>query len=151
MLNQHFRETRAARAPPTQRVPTTISSEFLDALPPEMRAEVLAQEALERARIHAQEQAAAQPAQGSQAAASAASGPVDGEGGQAPAPAPEDADADAGAGAPAQPAAEAGNGGMVEMDPVAFLATLPPDLRETVLLEQGEDMLALLPPEIVAE
>jgi E3 ubiquitin-protein ligase HUWE1 len=40
---------------------------------------------------------------------------------------------------------------MVEMDPVAFLATLPPDLRETVLLEQGEDMLALLPPEIVAE
>ena len=46
VLNQHVRDQQAARV---ERPPNSqISSEFLDALPPEIRAEIIQQEALER-------------------------------------------------------------------------------------------------------
>jgi E3 ubiquitin-protein ligase HUWE1 len=38
-----------------------------------------------------------------------------------------------------------------EMDPASILATLPADLRRQILMEQDDDMLALLPPEYAAE
>lgn len=125
VLNQHFRETRAAAAPTTQSAPTSINAEFLDALPPELRAEVLAQEALEAARVRA-------------AAAAAA------------APAPQ-ATTEAGAGTQEEGAAPPVAAEPAEMDPVAFLASLDPHLRQTVLMEQGEDMLTALPPDMLEE
>lgn len=47
-------------------------------------------------------------------------------------------------------AAAAANGGAVpgEMTPAEILATLPPQLRNQVLMEQDDETLALLPPEI---
>ncbi|KAJ7647304.1 hypothetical protein FB45DRAFT_975025 [Roridomyces roridus] len=51
VLNQHVRDQRASRV---ERPPDSqISSEFLDALPPEIRAEIIQQEAIERARRRA--------------------------------------------------------------------------------------------------
>ena len=38
-----------------------------------------------------------------------------------------------------------------EMDPASFLASLEPGLRQSVLMEQDEDVLAQLPPAIAAE
>ncbi|KAF2105538.1 hypothetical protein BDV96DRAFT_655553 [Lophiotrema nucula] len=38
-----------------------------------------------------------------------------------------------------------------DMDPATFLATLEPSLRQAVLMDQDEDVLAQLPPEISAE
>lgn len=125
VLNQHFRETRAAAAPPNQEVPTSINAEFLDALPPELRAEVLAQEAMEAARTRA----AANPA--ASGTTTAAVPETAGQAGQA---------------AGAEAAAD-----IAEMDPVAFLASLDPHLRQTVLLEQGEEMLGALPPDMLEE
>lgn len=49
---------------------------------------------------------------------------------------------------PAPPVAE---GGPVELDPASFLATLDPTLRQTVILEQDDGFLATLPPALVAE
>lgn len=114
VLNQHFRETRAATMPTGQDVPSSINSEFLDALPPELRAEVLAQEALERSRNR---------------------------------------QTDTGAGdGPAAEADPAGNQGMpMEIDPATFLASLDPQLRQSVLLEHGGDMLGTLPPDMLEE
>jgi E3 ubiquitin-protein ligase HUWE1 len=45
-------------------------------------------------------------------------------------------------------AANGGAPGAGEMDAASILATLPPALRQQVLMEQDEDMLALLPQEI---
>lgn len=129
-----------------QDVATTISSEFLDALPPEMRAEVLAQEALERARRRQQEQQQAAASGSRNSGDSAASAPA--EGAAVAAEATEDGQAAAG---PVEGAASAGNAAMMDLDPAAFLATLDPQLREVVLLEQGEEMLDVLPPDLRAE
>ena len=148
VLNQHFRESRAAAAVASvpQDVSTTISSEFLDALPPEMRAEVLAQEALERARrAQQQQQQQAAAAAAAQAAGNEGEAPAAGEN-QPVAPGISTAGA-----AAAAPGAAAGAGGMMDLDPAAFLASLDPQLRETVLLEQGEEMLDILPPDLRAE
>lgn len=41
--------------------------------------------------------------------------------------------------------------GPVEMDAASILLTFPPELREQVLLEQGEDIMDQLPPELAAE
>jgi E3 ubiquitin-protein ligase HUWE1 len=41
--------------------------------------------------------------------------------------------------------------GPVEMDTASILLTFPPALREQVLLEQGEDIMDHLPPELAAE
>ncbi len=59
VLNQHFRERRAAEATSNLPQPTTIAPEFLDALPPELRAEVIQQEAIETSRRRLREQMAA--------------------------------------------------------------------------------------------
>ena len=89
--------------------PTEISGEFLEALPPEIREELLQQEAADRRRRERQE-------------------------------------------AQRQAAAAGGGGPSAEdMDPASFLASLDPTLRQHVLMEQDEDMLAHLPAEIAAE
>lgn len=155
VLNQHFRESRAAAAVAAvpQDVSTTISSEFLDALPPEMRAEVLAQEALERAR---RRQAQQQLQATASAAAAAAPAPAEGEDVDAAEDAAQPAQAGASAAAAetaAAPtaAAEGAAPAAEDYNPAAFLATLGPELREIVLLEQGEEMLEFLSPEMRAE
>jgi E3 ubiquitin-protein ligase HUWE1 len=104
VLNQHFRESRAA-VPPAA-VPSQINSEFLDALPPDLRAEVLRQEAAEQRR----EQASARGAR------AAADGPAAGD----------------------PPAGPSG------VDPADFLATLAPGLRQAV--EQEEVLLGNAQP-----
>ena len=53
VLNQHVRDQQAARVEPDSQ----ISSEFLDALPPEIRAEII-QDSLERDRRRTEESAA---------------------------------------------------------------------------------------------
>ncbi|GAC95365.1 ubiquitin-protein ligase [Pseudozyma hubeiensis SY62] len=58
VLNQHFRERRAAEATSNLPQPTSIAPEFLDALPPELRAEVIQQEALEVSRRRIREEMA---------------------------------------------------------------------------------------------
>ncbi|KAJ9475492.1 HECT-type E3 ubiquitin transferase [Pseudozyma hubeiensis] len=58
VLNQHFRERRAAEATSNLPQPTSIAPEFLDALPPELRAEVIQQEALEASRRRIREEMA---------------------------------------------------------------------------------------------
>ena len=73
VLNQHFRDARGATAAAVlPEAPSTIDAEFLNALPPELRAEVMAQEALEQARRMRQQQSAAAPAPGGGAATDAA-------------------------------------------------------------------------------
>lgn len=37
------------------------------------------------------------------------------------------------------------------MDNASFLASLPPDLREEILLQATDEILATLPPNLVAE
>ncbi|SPQ27540.1 41446123-6e7b-48cd-a2b2-30d8e8c21136 [Thermothielavioides terrestris] len=87
---------------------TEVFQEFLEALPAELRMEIVQQERQERRRREREEQRR-------QAAAS----------GQALGPA--------------------------EMDPASILLTFPPALREQVLLEQGEDIMDQLPPDLAAE
>lgn len=58
VLNQHFRERRAAEATSNLPQPTSIAPEFLDALPPELRAEVIQQETLEASRRRMREEMA---------------------------------------------------------------------------------------------
>lgn len=145
VLNQHFRETRAASAAARASgsaaggsaaagtsadgaaapiaVPEGVSSEFLDALPPELRAEVLAQEAEAQARARRLQQAA------QRAAAAPTAGGEEQDANAAPVP-PQD---------------------MALIDPATFLASLDPGLRETILLDQGEEMLGALPPNLLAE
>lgn len=90
--------------------PTAISREFLDALPPEIRRELLQQEAEDRRRRE-REEARRRAATAGGAAARIAE----------------------------------------EMDPASFFASLDPMLRQTVLAETDDDMLAQLPPDIAAE
>ncbi|KAI9706371.1 MAG: hypothetical protein M1836_003376 [Candelina mexicana] len=90
--------------------PTDISREFLEALPANIRDELLQQEAETRRR---REQAEAR----NRAAAN---------------------------GGPAVARAE-------EMDPASFLASLDPTLRQIVLMDQGDEVLAQLPEAIAEE
>ncbi|KAK3315071.1 hypothetical protein B0H66DRAFT_481141 [Apodospora peruviana] len=41
--------------------------------------------------------------------------------------------------------------GAADMDPASILLTFPPELREQVLIDQGEDLLEHLPPHLAAE
>ncbi|KAF2792543.1 hypothetical protein K505DRAFT_375981 [Melanomma pulvis-pyrius CBS 109.77] len=88
--------------------PPGISQEFLDALPPEIREELLQNEAQDRRRREREEARRRSQAPG------AARGAED-------------------------------------MDPASFLASLDPGLRQAVLMEQDDDVLRQLPPEISAE
>lgn len=53
--------------------------------------------------------------------------------------------------AQAEPPAQAAAFGPVEMDSATFLASLDPALRQVVLMEQDETFLETLPPELLAE
>jgi E3 ubiquitin-protein ligase HUWE1 len=111
VLNQHFRERRPASRPAAA-APTEINDDFLNALPPDIRAEVLQQEAIETSR-RAREAAARAQREGDQAA-----------------------------GAPAvQPA---------DIDPASFLASLDPELRNDVMMEQDDEFLQSLPGGLLA-
>ena len=90
--------------------PTELDEEFLAALPPEMRAELLAQEASDRRRREREENRRRNAAN---------------------------------AGVPAIQAED--------IDAASFFATLDPALRAAVLMDQDEDTLRQLPPEISAE
>lgn len=121
VVNQHIRDQQAARM---ERPPDSqISAEFLDALPPEIRAEILHQERIEQARRRAEERATA---------------PTAGAGAEAEA----EAGAEAGAVAGAAP---------VDMDPASFIASLDPQLRQDVLMDQDEGFIQTLPSHIIAE
>jgi E3 ubiquitin-protein ligase HUWE1 len=87
--------------------PTGIDEQFLAALPPEIAAELLAQEALDRRRLEREENRRRNHA--------------------GVAPQAED------------------------IDPASFLATLDPTLRAAVLMDTDEETLRHLPPEISAE
>jgi E3 ubiquitin-protein ligase HUWE1 len=125
VVNQHIRDQQAARM---ERPPDSqISAEFLDALPPEIRAEILHQERIEQARRRAEERATAATA---------------GAGAGAEAEAEAGAEGEAGAGAGAAP---------VDMDPASFIASLDPQLRQDVLMDQDEGFIQTLPSHIIAE
>ncbi len=57
--------------------------------------------------------------------------------------------------ASAAPAAEGGDGeaarGPEDLDLASLLASFPPDVREDVLLNSGSELLATLPPALLAE
>ncbi|KZS98333.1 hypothetical protein SISNIDRAFT_546300 [Sistotremastrum niveocremeum HHB9708] len=53
--------------------------------------------------------------------------------------------------AAAPPTGATSSAGPTEMDPASFLATLDPQLRQVVLLEQDDGFLQTLPPSLVAE
>lgn len=128
VLNQHFRERRVAVAaaaasrdgntsstdPSANADSTSIAPEFLDALPPEIRAEVIQQEAQERARRRLEEARRENRRNG-----------TDGN--------------------------NASSGGPSEIDPVSFLATLGPDLRNAVLMDQDQSFLDSLPANMLPE
>ncbi|RDW82428.1 hypothetical protein BP6252_03540 [Coleophoma cylindrospora] len=48
-------------------------------------------------------------------------------------------------------AAASGGNPALDMDPASILATLPPALRQQVLMEQDEEMIAQLPPDLAAQ
>lgn len=105
VLNQHFRERRAAQAArgaSSAIESSNIAPEFLDALPPEIRAEVIQQEAVEQHRHRTEETRRR-----------------GGEGGE--------------------------DQRQEEMDPASFLATLNPDLRSAVLMDGDERLFDSLP------
>lgn len=98
-----------------------IDAAVLEALPPDIREEVLREE---RARQRERERAA-------QRAAAAAAAPAAGGGA---------------AGGAASPGAQG-----ADMDTASFIASLDPILREEVLMTAPEELLQTLPPELVAE
>ncbi|KAE8267144.1 hypothetical protein A4X09_0g5202 [Tilletia walkeri] len=106
VLNQHFRERRAA-ATTAAAANSNIAREFLEALPPEIRAEVIQQEALENARRRVAEANAANGANAEDG------GNEDEEGGD-----------------------HDDEGGPEGMDAEALLASLNPALRNSVLPEE---------------
>ncbi|KAK4140702.1 uncharacterized protein C8A04DRAFT_31792 [Dichotomopilus funicola] len=87
---------------------TEVFQEFLEALPAELRMEIVQQERQERRRREREEQRRQATTTGQDL-------------------------------------------GPVEMDTASILLTFPPALREQVLLEQGEDIMDQLPPELAAE
>ena len=109
VIAQQYAEQRS-QAVATGGEPTTLDREFLDALPPEIRRELLQQEAEDRRRREREEV---------RRRTTAASGST-------------------------TRAAE-------DMDPASFFASLDPMLRRTVLAETDDDMLTQLPPDIAAE
>lgn len=139
VVSQHLRENAAAAAAAArpgaqgsgqeaqedQQGETSISREFLDALPPDIRAEVIQQEAAE----HGRQNLIRSRGRG---AADAASGGHDAE---------EDGLAD-----------------VADMDPASFLASLldgDPELRREVLMQQiqegGQGFMDTLPPGVLDE
>jgi len=101
-----------------------LDPEFLAALPPDIQAELIQQQAA------AARAAAAMRARESAIAAGESRGRLEGAEGVA-----------GGEGRPA----------VVEMDSASIIATFPPELREEVLLTSDEALLAALPPELAAE
>ena len=91
--------------------PSEIDQEFLDALPAEIRDEIIQQERDDRRRREREEQRRQAAANGS-----------------------------------AAPAA-----GPQEMDAASILATLPPALRQQILMEQDEEILQHLGPDFIAQ
>lgn len=87
---------------------TEVFQEFLEALPTELRMEIVQQERQERRRREREEQRR-------------------------------------------QAAAAGQDVGPAEMDTASILLTFPPALREQVLMDQGEDLMEHLPPELAAE
>lgn len=109
VIAQQYAEQRS-QAVASGGEPTTLDREFLDALPPEIRRELLQQEADDRRRREREE---------ARRRTMAANGSI-------------------------TRAAE-------DMDPASFFASLDPVLRRTVLAETDDDMLTQLPPDIAAE
>ncbi|PWN48958.1 DUF913-domain-containing protein [Violaceomyces palustris] len=128
VLNQHLRERRAAQATSNLAQPSNIAPEFLDALPPEIRAEVIQQEALETTRRRVGDRLFQ-----AREALSRLGGSSGGGGGEG------------------QGAGERRGGAPADLDPADFLATLNPDLRSQVLLDQDEAFLDALPPNFMDE
>lgn len=184
-------ESRAepeAPAQPVQRITTTlrgreyditelgIDLEYLDALPEELREEVLLQQVAERRQEQRQQQAqrARQEQQAQQQSASEATG---GQANNASQEEPTELDEEFLAALPPEMRAEllqqeaadrrrrereenrrrnAANAGppvaqAEEIDAASFFATLDPALRAAVLMDTDEDTLRQLPPEISAE
>ncbi|PWY99341.1 hypothetical protein BCV70DRAFT_162691 [Testicularia cyperi] len=123
VVNQHFRERRAAQATRNLPQPTSIAPEFLEALPAELRAEVIQQEAIENSRRRLREQLAAR----SNVGTPQLTGPSSGSGSAAA------NDATSAAGGEAR--------GRNEM---------PTDLLEQ-LMEQDEEFFNSLPENMLAE
>ncbi|UZJ54305.1 hypothetical protein CBS101457_003625 [Exobasidium rhododendri] len=115
VLNQHFRERRAAEAAAAlaaggsnaRLTSSNIAPEFLEALPPDLRAEVIQQEAVENQRRRREERRA--------------------EGGDGSA------------------AGEANSRGPSHLDAAGYLASLDPESRGTVLMEQDATFLSNMP------
>lgn len=139
----------AAAAPPEPRASSGnlgLDPEFLAALPPDIRAELIAQQRAEQRRQAAirqreAEAAARQAAAAQAAAAPAAAAAAGGEGGAAAAGAAEGGEAGAAGGA----------GGPDDTDLATLLASFPPDVREDVLLTADEATLASLPAAVREE
>ncbi|CAG8500448.1 3553_t:CDS:10 [Paraglomus brasilianum] len=136
---QQQRTTVMVNGHPVDITDTDIDPAFLEALPDELRQEVLSQHL---PRVHARPTAT----EGSQA--------IDPQFLQA---LPDDVREDV---LREQEEAErerrererpSGGATAADMDPATFLATLEPTLRQTVLMEQDDMVLASLPPAIIAE
>ncbi|KAK0555366.1 E3 ubiquitin-protein ligase tom1 [Tilletia horrida] len=110
VLNQHFRERRAA-ATTAAAANSNIAPEFLEALPPEIRAEVIQQEQLENARRRAAEA-------GQNNAANADREDEEDEGGDQDDFMPD------------------------RLDPEELLASLNPSMRGNMLLDNPDNLLA---------
>ncbi len=126
VLNQHFRERRAAEATSNLPQPTSIAPEFLDALPPELRAEVIQQEAIETSRRRVREQMAAQAIEDRDRRASGQ------DGGQ-----------DATSSSAARPAGQGGRSGDQANDALGY--TFSADDLDEILRGDGEQLLDSLP------
>ncbi|KAK3344396.1 hypothetical protein B0T25DRAFT_326327 [Lasiosphaeria hispida] len=102
------RRSQAREQALTEGENTEVFQEFLEALPNELRMEIVQQERQERRRRERDEQRRQQAAAGQDAAAA-------------------------------------------DMDPASILLTFPPELRTQVLIDQGDDLMEHLPPELAAE
>lgn len=128
ILNQYYWQIRSsgggdasASSAPST---TTVNQDFLIALPPALRAEVLELEAEFESRHQSGPNAG-----GDNAGVAATGSNEDGAGGEG-----------SGAGVAA-----------ADMDNATFLATLPPDIREEILLTYADSFIDTLPPSVAAE
>ncbi|TPX38198.1 hypothetical protein SmJEL517_g00226 [Synchytrium microbalum] len=124
---------------------TGIDPEFLEALPDDMRQEVVAQHLRENRQ---------QARTSASATMSAAINPefLDALPPDIRQEILEQEQLEAARATRAREGATAANaGGPIEMDPATFLATLDPDLRQNILLEQDDVFLSRLPPGLLAE